>query len=112
MGLNLSYADLDGPAFYGAAIYPQLATSDSFSIGLRAEYFAETEGGAGGIGAYDTDGDGNVFEFTLTGSYIIDNLTIKPELRLDSASENAFINNDLAPTKSLGSFVLAAIYSF
>tara|TARA_R110000868_G_scaffold29732_4_gene110507 strand:- start:9968 stop:10981 length:1014 start_codon:yes stop_codon:yes gene_type:complete len=112
LGLNLSYADLDGPSFYGVALYPQIATSDSFAIGLRAEYFAETDGGAGGIGAYDTDGDGNVFEFTLTGSYSIENLTIKPELRLDSASENAFINNDLAPTKSLGSFVLAAIYSF
>jgi len=112
LGLNLSYADLDGPSFYGAALYPQLAASDSFKIGLRAEYFAETEGGAGGIGAYDTSGDGNVFEFTLTGSYSIENLTIKPELRLDSASENAFIDNDLVGTKSLGSFVLAAIYSF
>ena len=112
LGLNLSYADLDGPSFYGVALYPQIATSDSFKIGLRAEYFAETDGGAGGIGTYDTDGDGNVFEFTLTGSYSIEKLTIKPELRLDSASENAFINNDLAPQKSLSSFVLAAIYSF
>lgn len=112
LGLNLSYADLDGPTFYGAAIYPQLATSDAFSIGLRAEYFAETEGGAGGIGAYDADGDGNVFEFTLTGSYVIDSLTIKPELRLDSASENAFIDTDLMPNKSMSSFVLAAIYAF
>ena len=118
LGLNLSYADLDGPSFYGVALYPQIATSDSFSIGLRAEYFAETDGGAGAIAngggpvAYDTNGDGNVFEFTLTGSYVIENLTIKPELRLDSASENAFIDNDLAGTKSLSSFVLAAIYSF
>ena len=30
----------------GVALYPQYATSDSFSLGLRAEYFAETEGGA------------------------------------------------------------------
>jgi hypothetical protein len=37
---------------------------------------------------------------------------IKPELRLDSSSDDAFIDNDLAATKSLGSFVLAAIYSF
>lgn len=112
LGINAAYADLDGPSFYGAALYPQLSTSENFTIGLRAEYFAETEGGAGGIGAYDASGDGNVFDLTLTGSYTIENLIIKPELRLDSASEEAFIDSDLAGSKSLGSFVLAAIYSF
>ncbi len=114
LGINaahLSYED-DGGSFTGGALYPQLATSDSFTIGLRAEYFMESEGGAGAIGAYDVDGDGSVFALTLTGSLAVDNLTIKPEIRLDSASEDAFIDTDLDPTKSLGSFVIAAIYSF
>ena len=31
----------DGAGFYGVALYPQLATSDTFTIGLRGEYFAE-----------------------------------------------------------------------
>ncbi|MBT8377107.1 MAG: outer membrane beta-barrel protein, partial [Bacteroidia bacterium] len=52
------------------------------------------------------------FAATLTGSYVVDDLIIKPEIRLDSASDDSFIDNDLAPTKSLGSFVLAAIYQF
>ncbi|MDP5062297.1 MAG: outer membrane beta-barrel protein, partial [Maribacter sp.] len=54
------------------------------------------------------------FAVTLTGSYSVDNLTIKPELRLDSASDDSFLflDSDLAPQKSLSSFVLAAIYSF
>lgn len=112
LGINAAYADFDGPSFAGVALYPQLATSDSFSLGLRAEYFMETEGGAGAIGGYDADGDGSVIDLTLTGSYTLENLIIKPEIRLDSASENAFIDNDLAGTKSLASFVLAAIYSF
>jgi hypothetical protein len=113
LGINAAYLDIeDAGSFAGVALYPQLATSDSFTIGLRGEYFTETEGGVGAIGAYDGAGDGSVFALTLTGSLAIDNLTIKPEIRLDSASEEAFIDNDLAGTKSLGSFVLAAIYSF
>ena len=55
----------------------------------------------------------SVFATTLTGSYTIDNLIIKPELRLDSNSEEgAFVDSSLDPTKSLAVFTLAAIYSF
>ncbi len=111
LGINAAYLSTedDGPGFYGAALYPQLATSENFTIGLRGEYFVEEDNfGAIGSGVADT----SVFAATLTGSYTIENLTIKPELRLDSSSDDAFIDNDLAATKSLGSFVLAAIYSF
>ncbi len=113
LGINAAYLTVedDGGSFAGAALYPQIATSDSFTVGLRAEYFTETDF-FGAIGASDADGDASVFAVTLTGSFAIDNLTIKPEIRLDSASEEAFIDNDLAGSKSLGSFVLAAIYSF
>jgi hypothetical protein len=113
LGVNAAYLSVedDGGSFAGVALYPQLATSDAFSIGLRGEYFAETDY-FGAIGASDADGDASVFAVTLTGSLAIENLTIKPEIRLDSASEEAFIDNDLAGSKSLGSFVLAAIYSF
>lgn len=119
LGVNAAYlkyedpADgIEGGAFAGAALYPQYTVSDMFKLGLRAEYFAETDFGAGAIGGYDANGDGSVFALTLTGTFAIDNLTIKPELRLDSTSDDAFVDNDLMPTKSLGSFVLAAIYSF
>ena len=111
LGINGAYLSVEDDAggFYGAALYPQLATSDAFTIGLRAEYFVEDKNfGAIGTGVDDS----SVFAATITGSYTVDNLTIKPELRLDSASDDAFIDNDLAASKSLGSFVLAAIYSF
>ena len=53
-----------------------------------------------GIGAYDFKGDADVFAVTLTGNYSVGNLMIKPELRLDSASEDAtFMDNDLNPFK-------------
>ncbi|SHJ24444.1 outer membrane beta-barrel protein [Pseudozobellia thermophila] len=114
LGLNAAYFDGDGAgSFAGAAIYPQLTTSENFAIGLRAEYFAETDS-FGAIGASDAEGDASVFAVTLTGSATIGNLMIKPELRLDTASDESvnFLDSDLMAQKSLSSFVLAAIYSF
>lgn len=111
LGINASYQDTDGTGFTGVALYPQLTTSESFAIGLRGEYFAET-GNFGAIGGTDTNGDANVIAVTLTGSATIGDLMIKPELRLDSASEDVFLDGDLMPQGSLASFILAAVYSF
>ncbi len=109
LGINAAYNDNDGAGFYGAALYPQLTTSDSFSIGLRGEYF----------GLHDDDIDGDlpsVFAATLTGSYTIDNFIIKPEVRLDSWSNvdgiEPYLDNDGAAASSLSAFTLAAIFTF
>lgn len=113
LGINAAYFDNSDVEvdFAGVALYPQYAISDTFSLGLRGEYFTETD-----LGAIDqTDsltGDLDVFAVTLTGSATIGNLILKPEVRLDSASEDTFIDNDLAPTGSLASVLFAAIYSF
>ncbi len=111
LGINAAYLSLEDDAggFMGAALYPQYTVSETFSIGLRGEYFIE-DGAFGAIGTGVEDS--SVFAATLTGSFVIDGLIIKPEIRFDSASDNAFLDNDLAATKSLGSFVLAAIYQF
>ena len=120
LGLNTTYNStaVDGAdsfGFYGVALYAQAALSDSFSLGLRPEYFSEFEGGAGAIGGYDAEGDANVFAVTLSGNAKVGPLTIIPEFRLDSASEDVFLDSyDGTPTftGSLGSFLLAAVYSF
>ena len=105
LGINAAYNDNDGEGFYGAALYPQLATSDNFSIGLRGEYYG-----------FHGDGDDlpSVIATTLTGSYTIDNLIIKPEVRLDSWSnfDDIYIDADGEDSSSLAAFTLAAIYSF
>ena len=113
LGINAAYFSLedDGGSFAGAALYPQYKTSENFTIGLRAEYFTETDS-FGAIGAVDADGDASVLALTLTGNATVGDLTIIPEIRLDSASEDAFIDNDLDPTSSLASFLVAAVYSF
>lgn len=105
IGINAAYADNDGEGFYGAALYPQYSLSETFTLGLRGEFF-QTQ-------SEFVEDDLNVFAVTLTGSYTIeDDLIIKPELRLDSGSEDIFIDTDLAPTESLASFLVAAIYKF
>ena len=112
LGLNAAYFSADDAAgFYGVALYPQYATSEHFKIGLRAEYFAETDGDFGAIGTGVADS--SIFATTLSANYTIGSLTIIPEVRLDSASENfnGFTNNSADPTKSLSSFLLAAVYS-
>jgi len=105
LGINAAY-DTNSAAdtgFYGVALYPQFTTSDNFAIGLRAEYFQITDGS-------EAIGDAAT-AFTLTGSYTVDKLIIKPEFRLDNLTDG-FLNNDGNSTDSLSSFALAAIYSF
>ena len=107
LGFNSTYQSTDGVGFYGAALYPQLALSENFGLGLRAEYFKELEDGGPVYRA-----DVRSLDFTLTGSYNLGGLIIKPELRLDSISEEVFLDRDLAATDNLASFILAAIYAF
>jgi hypothetical protein len=104
LGINAAYQDNDGSGFYGAALYPQYSFNETISLGLRGEYFA-------------LHGDGSdlpsVFDVTLTGSYVIDDITIKPEFRFDSWSNaTPFFDSDYMQTESLASFTLAAIYKF
>jgi len=106
LGINAAYADNEGDGFYGAAIYPQLATSDTFSIGLRGEYFGQFMDGV--------DDDNTVFATTLTGSISIENLTIKPELRLDTWGNGLepYADSNGMASDNLSSFLIAAVYSF
>ncbi|PRP66200.1 outer membrane beta-barrel protein [Nonlabens agnitus] len=103
LGINAAYQTNDDAGFYGAALYPQVSLSDSFDLGLRGEYFS-LHGG--------TD-DPSVIDLTLTGSYSIENLTIKPELRLDTwSNDEPFIDSDGMFSDNLSSFLIAAIYKF
>jgi hypothetical protein len=56
--------------------------------------------------------DLNVFTPTLTANYSVGDLTIIPELRLDSASEDIFTDNDNDAVGGKTAFMLAAVYSF
>lgn len=105
LGINAAYQVSNDAGFYGVALYPQLTTSDSFSVGLRGELFGFHD---------DSDEDlPSVLSTTLTGSYTVENLTIKPEIRLDSwTDDEPYFDNDGLASDSLAAFTLAAIYSF
>src|SRR5690606_10711430 len=88
-GSAVQDADGDGAGFFGVAGYLQATTSEMFSIGLRGEYFSVFNGGLDGVVGLDAPaadgGEGSVFATTLSGNLRINkNLTIIPELRLDS----------------------------
>lgn len=109
LGINATSASLEGDkGFAGVALYPQLTTSDTFAIGLRGEFFSETDG----YGALVSEGDADNFSLTLTGSYTSGNFIFKPELRIDSASSEIFSISPTETADSLASFVMAMIYSF
>lgn len=105
LGINAAYNDNDGSGFYGAALYPQLSTSDDFSIGLRGELF--------GLHGDANPNEESVLALTLTGSYVVEDLIIKPEIRLDSWTDaTPYVDSDGIATDNLAAFTLAAIYSF
>ena len=105
LGINAAYQVSDDAGFYGAALYPQYTFSDSLSIGLRSELFGYHE--------KDEEDLPSVLSTTLTGSYTLENLTIKPEIRLDAWSEaEPYFDNDGVDTDSLAAFTIAAIYTF
>ncbi len=125
LGINTTYLstepqeDGDASGFYGVALYPQYKTSEKFTLGLRGEYFAQYNGGLVAFDgatlsspiAFDQEGDGDVIALTLTGSYDVGDLTLKPEFRVDS-SDDAFVDSDLEVSSTLTSFVLGAVYKF
>jgi hypothetical protein len=109
LGLNATMASDN---FDGIAGYIQYATSESLSIGVRAEYFKDK--GVGVILDDDTDSQ-SVTDITFSANYKVGNVTIIPEFRLDSFSqENKVVTDAITgdTANSLSSFVLAAVFSF
>ena len=103
--------DGDATSFFGVAVYPKLQLSESFGLGLRAEYFSIKKGHLEIIGL-DNNGDGNVMAFTLSGNYKVGGFTFIPEVRIDKTSEDSFANKDGEPKDLLPSLTFAAVYKF
>lgn len=100
----------DPSSFLGFAVYPKITLSESFALGLRAEYFSVKNGHLGIFGL-DSNGDGDVVEFTLSGNYKVGGLTFIPEVRIDKTSEDSFFVGTETKTV-MPSLTLAAVYKF
>lgn len=97
----------DANSWWGSALYLNVDPTPAFGLTLRGEYFDDKKGVAG----FST----SLFDATLSANFRIDNLTIIPEFRLDSAKDPIFYKNSdtIDPTsKSTGTFILAATYHF
>ena len=108
---SIKDSDGDASSFMGVALYPKITLSETFAIGLRAEYFGVTNGHLSVFGT-DLKGDGSVTEFTLSGNYKVGGLMLIPELRIDSTSEDSFADSDGKATNMMPSATLAAVYKF
>jgi hypothetical protein len=109
---SLEDSNGDASTFMGFALYPKVTLSETFSLGLRAEYFSVTNGHLGGIFAMDDDGKGSVMEFTLSGNYKVNGLTFIPEVRIDQTSEDSFVDSNGGLTNIMPTLNLAAVYKF
>ncbi len=110
LGLNATSASDN---FVGGALYAQVAATDALKLGVRGEYFQDK-----GLGLLVEDE--SVIDLTLSANYTVGNLTIIPEFRIDSFSQDIVVTEADAtdPTiatdfaGSLSSFVLAGVFTF
>jgi hypothetical protein len=115
LGFNGTYAltnndndsSLDGE-WFALVGYASYAVKETVSLAYRLEYF-DAKNATPGVGIL---AGSSVIGNTLSLNYKVGNLTIIPEIRVDSASEDIFSNSDLTP-KGLTAFaLLATTYSF
>jgi putative OmpL-like beta-barrel porin-2 len=96
----------ESDSWWGSALYLNADPTSSFGLTLRGEYFDNKKGVLGALPS------GNIFETTLSANFKINGLTIIPELRLDNADTEVFINRSGESQKSTLSGLIAAIYKF
>jgi hypothetical protein len=115
LGFNGTYAltnndndsSLDGEWFVLVG-YANYVVKETVSLAYRLEYF-DAKNATSGLGIL---AGSSVIGNTLSLNYKVGNLTIIPEIRVDSASEDIFSDSDLTP-KGLTAFaLLATTYSF
>ncbi len=106
LGLNAANYDAaegDG-GFNGAALYAQYGLTDAVSLGFRGEAF-KFKGDAG-------EEDTSVAAFTLSANIKSGPLTFIPEFRIDSGSDEIFVDNDGLATKAASQILVAAVFAF
>lgn len=100
-------------SWWGTAAYLNFDPVSTFGLTLRGEYFSDKDGVKINPVNFNQTPGMNVFDLTLSALFKIEgNLTIIPELRVDSGSKDFFYKSDGTTTKSTFSALLAAVYHF
>lgn len=108
IGEYLSDTGGNGIPFLGGAAYVNYQLSDPVAVGLRYEYFNDSEGF---ITGFTADG-ASINAVTLSGNIIAGPLRLIPEIRFDMGSEDMFTDADGNPTGSAAQAVVAAVFAF
>lgn len=101
LGIDAEYSNSEkaDAGYYGFALYLQNTFSDTFSLGLRPEYYTVTTGNS----------EANQMAFTLTGNTnLSEDLRLITELRLDTSKDVTFIGGK----DNITGLTIAAVYSF
>lgn len=115
LAFNATYAkttndfdsNLDGE-WFSLVGYAYYKFKDNLGLAYRIEYFDAKDA----VASLGTVAGSNVFANTVSLNYKVGNMTIIPEIRLDSASEDIFLDSDFAPTGKMVFALVAATYSF
>lgn len=113
LGLNaadFTYDNSNDGGYTGVALYPQVALTDAFSLGLRTEFFGikETKDESGTI----LTEKGGVSSYTLTANYKVGGFTFIPEVRLDSSDDLGFLDKNGEAASKAAQVTFAAVYAF
>ncbi|MCC9071382.1 porin [Flavobacterium sp. F-65] len=115
LGFNGTYAkttndfdnNLDGE-WFSLVGYLYYKFKANLGLAYRMEYF-DAKNAAAGLGVV---AGSSIFANTVSLNYKVGNMTIIPEIRLDSASEDVFLDSNSAPTGKMVFALVAATYSF
>lgn len=91
-------------SWYGNALYINSNPNSWLAFCLRTELFNDKKNVLGF--------DDSVFETTFSTNFIIDDLTIIPEIRFENAGRNIYAKQNGDGINTTGNFLLAVVYHF
>jgi len=99
-------------SWVGFGIQPVLAL-DSFTLGARYEYFHNAHGSRVPLPGGAVFDNASLMNFTVTPGYMVTKgITIRAELRLDTASKAVFLRDNASPEKTQTTFGTGIQYMF
>lgn len=123
--LGLNAADFSGQGddtgYSGVALYPSVAITNWFSLGLRGEYFKAKENSSflrldpvtsDIVSSFGPAADESITSLTVSGNLKSGGLTFIPEFRVDNGSVSQFFRENGSLTKTASQFSLAVVYAF
>lgn len=94
---------------WSSALYVNFDASKTFGLTLREEFFNDDNQ----LKMFRIHSKGgSILASTLSANIHADNFVFIPEIRMDKASQDIFVNNSGKPVKTTANFLLAAVYQF